>query len=53
MEGKRNRVIDSIIETIGAEPFGADDAYLSLKTGKIQPSINPKTIALCTIKKLP
>ena len=33
------------IETIGAEPFGADDAYLSLKTGKIQPSINPKTIA--------
>ena len=23
------------IETIGAEPFGADDAYLSLKTGKI------------------
>jgi threonine dehydratase len=33
------------VETIGAEPFGADDAYLSLKTGKIQPSINPKTIA--------
>jgi threonine dehydratase len=33
------------IETIGAEPFGADDAYLSLKTGKIQPSINPITIA--------
>ncbi len=33
------------IETIGAEPFGADDAYLSLKTGKIQPSIKPKTIA--------
>jgi len=33
------------IETIGAEPFGADDAYLSLKTGKIQPSIHPKTIA--------
>ena len=33
------------IETIGTEPFGADDAYLSLKTGKIQPSINPKTIA--------
>ncbi len=33
------------IETIGAEPFGADDAYLSLKTGKIQPCINPKTIA--------
>ena len=33
------------IETIGAEPFGADDAFLSLKTGKIQASINPKTIA--------
>jgi len=33
------------METIGAEPFGADDAYLSLKTGKIQPCINPKTIA--------
>ncbi len=33
------------IETIGAEPFGADDAYLSLKIGKIQPCINPKTIA--------
>lgn len=33
------------IETIGAEPFGADDAFLSLKTGKIQASINPMTIA--------
>lgn len=33
------------IETIGAEPFGADDAFLSLKTGKIQASINPKTYA--------
>ena len=32
-------------ETIGSEPFGADDAYLSIKTGKIQPSVNPKTIA--------
>jgi threonine dehydratase len=32
-------------ETIGSEPFGADDAYLSIKTGKIQPSINPITIA--------
>ncbi|HER07390.1 MAG TPA: pyridoxal-phosphate dependent enzyme [Bacteroides sp.] len=37
--------IDYYTVTIGAEPFGADDAYLSLKTGKIQPSINPKTIA--------
>jgi threonine dehydratase len=32
-------------QTIGSEPFGADDAYLSLKIGKIQPSVNPKTIA--------
>ncbi|MBN1132332.1 MAG: pyridoxal-phosphate dependent enzyme [Bacteroidales bacterium] len=32
-------------EVIGTEPFGADDAYLSLKTGKIQPCVNPKTIA--------
>ncbi|HKK62311.1 MAG TPA: pyridoxal-phosphate dependent enzyme [Bacteroidales bacterium] len=32
-------------ETIGGEPFGADDAYLSLKMGKIQPSIKPNTIA--------
>ncbi len=32
-------------ETLGSEPFGADDAYLSLKIGKIQPSVNPRTIA--------
>lgn len=30
---------------IGAEPQGADDAYRSLKEGKIIPSINPKTVA--------
>jgi threonine dehydratase len=30
---------------IGAEPAGADDAYRSIKSGKIIPSINPKTIA--------
>lgn len=30
---------------IGAEPEGAADAALSLKTGKIQPSLNPRTIA--------
>jgi threonine dehydratase len=30
---------------IGAEPEGADDAYRSLKSGRIEPSINPKTIA--------
>jgi threonine dehydratase len=32
-------------QTIGSEPFGADDAYLSMKIGKIQPSVNPITIA--------
>jgi threonine dehydratase len=32
-------------ETIGSEPYGADDAYLSMKIGKIQPSVNPRTIA--------
>lgn len=32
-------------QTIGSEPFGADDAYLSMKIGKIQPSVNPVTIA--------
>jgi threonine dehydratase len=29
---------------IGAEPRGADDAYRSIRDGKIYPSINPKTI---------
>jgi threonine dehydratase len=32
-------------ETIAGEPYGADDAYHSLKTGQIQPCINPNTIA--------
>tara|TARA_B100001123_G_scaffold346070_3_gene394358 strand:- start:3394 stop:4362 length:969 start_codon:yes stop_codon:yes gene_type:complete len=32
-------------EVIGVEPDGADDAFRSLETGKIQPSINPQTIA--------
>ncbi len=32
-------------QIIGGEPFGADDAYWSLETGIIQPSINPVTIA--------
>jgi threonine dehydratase len=32
-------------QTIGSEPFGADDAFLSMKIGKIQPSVNPITIA--------
>jgi threonine dehydratase len=32
-------------KVIGAEPAQADDAYRSLETGVIQPSINPDTIA--------
>ncbi len=30
---------------IAIEPAGADDAYRSLQSGAIQPSINPQTIA--------
>jgi len=30
---------------VAAEPAGADDAYRSLKEGRIIPSINPKTVA--------
>lgn len=32
-------------KVIGAEPEGADDAYRSLISGEIEPSINPNTIA--------
>jgi threonine dehydratase len=32
-------------KVIGAEPEGADDAYRSLRQGKILPSVNPRTIA--------
>jgi len=32
-------------KVIAAEPKGADDAYRSLRDGKIYPSLNPKTIA--------
>ena len=32
-------------KVIGCEPKGADDAYRSLKEGKIMPSVSPKTIA--------
>ncbi len=32
------------VEVIAAEPAGADDAYRSIKTGEIQPSVNPKTV---------
>jgi threonine dehydratase len=31
-------------KVVGAEPEGADDAYRSLRDGKIYPSIEPKTI---------
>ncbi|MGI6630544.1 MAG: pyridoxal-phosphate dependent enzyme [Bacillota bacterium] len=33
------------IRVIGTEPLMADDAYRSLKAGKIIPSVNPQTIA--------
>jgi threonine dehydratase len=33
------------IRVIGGEPEMADDAYRSLQTGSIQPSVNPKSIA--------
>lgn len=32
-------------KVVGAEPANADDAYRSLQTGEIQPSIKPDTIA--------
>ena len=33
------------VSVIGCEPAGADDAYRSFYSGKIIPSVNPKTIA--------
>jgi threonine dehydratase len=33
------------IQVIGAEPLNANDAYISLKTGKLVPSVNPVTVA--------
>lgn len=32
------------IKVIGAEPEGADDAFRSMRDGKIYPSVNPQTI---------
>jgi threonine dehydratase len=32
------------VRIIAAEPAGANDAYRSLKSGSIQPSVNPKTV---------
>ncbi len=37
--------IDPQIRIYAGEPAGADDAYRSLETGMIQPSLNPVTIA--------
>jgi threonine dehydratase len=37
--------ISSATKVIAAEPEGADDAFRSIKEGRIIPSINPKTIA--------
>ena len=37
--------VNSKIEVYAAEPSGADDAFRSLQTGTIQPSIKPQTIA--------
>lgn len=35
----------SATRVIGGEPKGADDAYRSLQSGKIEPVVNPKSIA--------
>ena len=40
-----SKVLSDSIRVFGAEPAGADDAYRSVSTGKIAPSVNPKTIA--------
>lgn len=37
--------LSSNTKVIGGEPKGADDAYRSLRDGKIHPSVNPQTIA--------
>jgi threonine dehydratase len=39
------KVLKADVRVIGAEPEMADDAYRSMKEGKIIPSVNPKTIA--------
>ena len=36
---------DEKIKVIGAEPLNANDAYTSFKTGKLTPSVSPRTIA--------
>jgi threonine dehydratase len=37
--------LDPAIKVWAGEPAGADDAYRSMKSGEILPSINPKTMA--------
>ncbi len=36
---------DNSISVLAAEPFGADDAFLSLQKGEIVPQLSPNTIA--------
>ncbi len=38
------KYFSSKTKVIGAEPKGADDAFRSIRDGKIYPSVNPKTI---------
>ena len=37
--------INKNIQVIGAEPFNANDAYISFTTGNLTPSVNPLTVA--------
>ncbi|MEE9168032.1 MAG: pyridoxal-phosphate dependent enzyme [Candidatus Neomarinimicrobiota bacterium] len=37
--------VNKQIEVVGVEPEGANDAYQSFRTGRIVPSVNPKTVA--------
>ncbi len=39
------KAINPSIKIIGVEPANADDAYRSFKSGRLVPSVNPKTIA--------
>lgn len=39
-----SKAVSPNTKVIAAEPEGADDAYKSIKSGEIVPSINPKTI---------
>jgi len=39
------KTLNSAISVIGVEPAGADDAYRSFRSGKIEPMTNPQTIA--------